>query len=159
MTTRLLFVLSFAFSACGGSADSVPEASAAQSLNAVQRDLLKACRAEVPGNVKAIKDTESSYDAEMDQFLSVSAYPTGPLPGPEGQSWGSGNKGFNALGWKADGTIRGVYSVSTTRPSSQTPGGDFRVVGRIDCDGDGVEATYTATKSLNTRLTTEPDIF
>jgi hypothetical protein len=120
---------------------------------------LKACRAEVPSHVKAIKNAEEVYDAETDAFLPVTAHPSQLSSGKNAVSWNGGNSGFNNLYWKPSGDVRGVYSVSTTASSSRTPGGDFKITGRIDCDGDGVEATYTATKSINVTRTTPEDVF
>jgi hypothetical protein len=120
---------------------------------------LKACRAEAPSNVKAIKDAELIIDAETDAFVSAKAHPSQMSPPKNAVSWNGGNAGFNNLYWKPSGDVRGVYSVSTTASSSRTPGGDFKITGRIDCDGDGVEATYTATKSINVTRTTPEDVF
>jgi hypothetical protein len=122
-------------------------------------DSLKACRAEVPSNVKGIKVAQVIFNSEEDAYLAVSSHPSAYAPGKNAQNWGRGNTGFNNLNWMPDGKVRGVYNVSTTTPSSRSPGGDFEVVGRIDCDGDGVEATYTATKSLNVKNTTANDVY
>ncbi len=151
MMTRLVGALSLSLLACGGSPSKETSGS-----TGVQKSkaLLQACRAEVPSNVKAIKEAQEIYNAEQDAYLAVPAHPAGG-----GQGWGKGNSGFNNLNWKPYGEVRGVYSVNTTVPSSANPGGDFEVVGRCDCDGDGVEATYTATKSLNIKLTTSSDIY
>jgi type II secretory pathway pseudopilin PulG len=119
----------------------------------------KAKRAEVPSNVKAIKEALEIYNSEMDAYLAVRSHPSYRAPGKKAQAWGTSSTGFNSLNWHPDGPVRGVYSVTTTAPSSSSPGGDFEVIGRIDCDGDGVEAIYTATKSLNVKLTTRNDVF
>jgi hypothetical protein len=116
---------------------------------------LEDCIAEVPANVKAIKESEEIYNSENDGYLVVASHPTARAPGKKAQVWTTSSAEFNSLNWHPDGKVRGVYSVSTT-PSSRTPGGDFTVTGRIDCDEDGREAVYTATKSLNTRRVT-PD--
>ena len=120
---------------------------------------LTACRAEVPTNVKGIQHSEHMINAHTDQYLYVEQHPSARVPGKEAQSWAGGNDGFNTLNWMPDGKVRGVYGVSTTATSSTTPGGDFEVTGRIDCDGDGVEAIYTATKSINATLTTPADVY
>jgi type IV pilus assembly protein PilA len=119
----------------------------------------KAKRAEIPSNVKAIKEAQEIYNSEEDAYLTVTAHPTATPPGKKTQPWATGNAGFNNLNWKPDGGVRGIYSVTTTVPSSGNPGGDFLVVGACDVDGDGVAASYTATKSLNTKNTTANDVF
>ena len=118
----------------------------------------KACRAEVPANVKAIKEGEHIYDSENDGYLQVEQHPAAPS-GNKPQSWGGGNSGFNNLNWHPGGNVAGVYSVTTSASSSANPGGDFEVVGKIDCDGDGVFSTYTATKSLNVKMTTPNSVY
>ena len=119
----------------------------------------KECRAEVPSHVKAIKEAQEIYNSEQDQYLTVKAHPSANPPGKVQQAWAGGNDGFNSLNWMPNGKVRGVYSVSTTVSNSGVPGGDFEVTGRIDCDGDGVEAVFTATKSLNTMLKTPNDVY
>jgi len=119
----------------------------------------KAKRAEIPSNVKAIKEAQEIYNSEEDGYLAVTSHPSAAAPGKKAQAWGKTSTGFNNLNWSPDGGVRGVYSVTTTAPSSAAPGGDFEVVGRCDVDGDGVEASYTATKSLNTKNTTANDVF
>ena len=143
-------------SACGFLPDSVKEAAegVAGSLGGH-----KDCRAEVPMYLKSIKMAEEIYNSENDAYLQVTSHPSAVAPGKKAQQWGMGNSGFNNLNWHPDGNVKGVYSVSTTAVSSSTPGGDFQVTGRIDCDGDGVEATYTATKSLNVMMTTPNTVY
>ena len=109
----------------------------------------RAKRAEIPSNVRAIKETEKAYDAEYDTFLTATAHPTGSL-GKSPQNWGNGNTDFQKLGWLPDGKVRGQYSVATTVASSTVAGGDFTVKGVCDVDADTTEAAYTATKSINT---------
>ena len=63
------------------------------------------------------------------------------LPSKERDAWDvPRSAGFKILGWTLDGDVRGFYSVTTTAT-------DFRVMGTSDIDGDGVYATYIATKS------------
>ena len=119
----------------------------------------KAKRAEIPSNVKAIKEAEEIYNSENDGYIEVTSHPSANAPGKKAQKWGTTNTMFNKLNWHPDGNVRGVYSVSTTAPSTTSPGGDFEVTGRCDVDGDGEESTYTATKSLNVKMTTANDIF
>ena len=119
----------------------------------------KAKRAEIPSNVKAIKEAEEIYNSENDGYIEVNSHPSANAPGKKAQKWATTNTAFNKLNWHPDGNVRGVYSVSTTAPSTTSPGGDFEVTGRCDVDGDGEESTYTATKSLNVKMTTANDIF
>ena len=101
----------------------------------------KSKRAEVPMNLKAIKTMQEAYEADYDVYIPAAAYPL--FPSKEAQPWiVSESGGFQKLGWSPEGNVRGSYSVTTTAT-------DFRAVGVIDVDGDGVYATYVATKSSN----------
>ena len=118
----------------------------------------RAKRAEVPANVDGIKTSEMGYDAAFDQFIQVTQHPT-TSPGKNPVAWQNGNSGYQTLGWAPDGKVRGVYDVTTTAPSSSNPGGDFRVTGECDVDGDGTPAQYTATKSINAVQNTPNDVY
>ena len=109
----------------------------------------RAKRAEIPSNVKAIKEVEMAYDAEYNAFVTATAHPTSTI-GKSPVAWGNGNTDFQKLGWSPDGKVRGKYSVATTAASSSVPGGNFTVKGACDVDADSTEAQYTATKSINT---------
>ena len=111
----------------------------------------RAKRAEVPANVDGIKTAELAYDAAFDTFIEESSFQPDSFPSKEVRSWGT--SGFDTLGWGPDGEVRGSYKVSTISST------DFRVTGISDIDGDGVYATYTATKSINATLVTPSDIF
>jgi len=115
----------------------------------------KAMRAEVPSYVDGIKTAELAYDAAFDAFIEV------PDPHPRDlgwldstpASWSSGTN-FDTLGWAPDGMVRGAYWVELV-----DGGTDFIVYGVSDVDGDGLAATYTATKSTNAMLLTPIDIY
>lgn len=102
----------------------------------------RAKRSELPTNVDGIKTAELGYEAIYDEFVSVGT--TMPRPTPDKQSvpWLVGSS-FDDLGWSPDGLVRGVYLVKTNTT-------DFKVQGACDVDGDGVQAIYTATRSLPT---------
>lgn len=116
----------------------------------------KAKRAEIPSNVKAIKEAEEIYNSEADAYTIATLHPTGTL-GKKAQKWANGNAEFNKLNWRPDGEVRGAYNVTTTAPGSTA--GDFQVFGNCDVDGDGTNAQYTATKSVNTTKTTANNKF
>jgi hypothetical protein len=103
--------------------------------------------AEVPGNVKGIKTAQIAYDAAFDTYIQVSSFKPGSTVGKTQKTWTSGTD-FDTLGWLPDGKVRGAYKVTS---SSST---DFLVTGICDVDGDGTNATFTATKSVNTTMTT-----
>ncbi len=104
----------------------------------------KSKRAEVPGNVDAIKTAELSYDASFDQFI-----PTGTAPrtavDKNQVSW-TATTSFIQLGWEPDGKLRGAYGVNAATTN-------FTVTGFCDVDADGTTATYTASKLTNATLT------
>jgi type IV pilus assembly protein PilA len=117
----------------------------------------RAKRSEVPSNVKGMKTTEMGYDAAFDTFLVAAQHPT-TLPGKVQVDWTGGNADFQKLGWAPDGKVRGQYTVATTTAAT-TPGGDFKVTGVCDVDGDATTAEYTATKSVNASVTTANDVY
>jgi len=124
------------------------------------KERLKACRAEAPSNVKAIKEAQMAFEATEDQFLAIPWNPYS-LPGKKAAQWTT-STGFEAISWQPDGKVRGQYQVTTTGWSAGSglgTRGDFEVTGRIDCDGDGVAATYTATKSLNAKRITKDNVY
>ena len=118
---------------------------------------LKACRAEAPMNVMAIKHAQLAYDAEYDQFLAIAQHPA-ELPGQKAVAWTAKN-GFEKLSWQPDGEVRGAYSVSIKEPTTEDPHWDFQVIGKIDCDGDGNPAIYMATKTLNVKQLSPLDVY
>ena len=118
----------------------------------------RAKRAEVPSNVAGIRHALLAYDAEFDVYIEAERHPLGE-PGPESRDWGNGNPRFNQLGWAPDGNVRGQYWVTTTPAGKGSRGGDFTVWGRSDIDGDGIFATYTATRSINPAFHNNNDTF
>ena len=105
---------------------------------------LKAKRAEVPANVDGIKTAEIAYEAATDAFLNCATHPTSPSKVP--QPWDAAAAGFVTLGWSPDGAVRGTYQVVDATNT------DFVVNGASDVDGDGTQANYSATKTVNATL-------
>jgi type IV pilus assembly protein PilA len=105
---------------------------------------LKAKRAEVPGNVDGIKTAELSYDAAFDAFVAAAATPA-TVPGKAPVQWTAGSA-FDTIGWSPDGEVRGQYAVPTATNT------DFTVTGACDVDGNGTNADYSATSSINATL-------
>ena len=118
----------------------------------------KAKRGELPTNVKAIKTSEIQYESAYSAFVNCDAYPAGTSKTT--QQWiVSSSGGFETLNWQPDGDVRGSYAVTTTGGGSGSQS-DFTIVALSDVDGDGVQATYTATKSSNpTNPTTAADVY
>jgi type IV pilus assembly protein PilA len=112
----------------------------------------RAKRAEVPSNVKGIKTAQIAYDAAFDTYIQVSSYKPSSSVGKAQRTWVSGTD-FDTLGWMPDGKVRGAYKVTSSSRS------DFLVTGICDVDGDGVRASFTATKSINTTMTTGNNIY
>jgi len=118
---------------------------------------LKACRAEAPMNVKAIKEAQMAYNATEDRYLAIAQHPA-ELPGKNAVLW-TGGSGFDNLNWQPDGEVRGAYSVTIQEPTENDPSGDFKVIGKIDCDGDGDPAIYMATKTLHATQLSPVDVY
>jgi len=118
----------------------------------------RAKRAEIPTNVSSIRTSLINYEAEFDAYIETSPHPEGP-PDAQARIWGGGNMGFNELGWAPDGNVRGQYWVTTNTRTKGATGSDFIVWGRSDIDNDGIYATYTATKSINTTFLNNNDTY
>ena len=106
----------------------------------------RAKRAEVPSNVDGIKTAELAYDAAFDRFIQQTAFYPSASPGKAQVAWAAGSA-YDTIGWAPDGKVRGGYKITTTSST------DFLVTGICDVDGDGVQASYTATKSINATFT------
>jgi type IV pilus assembly protein PilA len=111
----------------------------------------KAKRSEAPGNVDGIKTTQMGYEAAYDAYVDC-------LVAPAALTSGAGDKtakpwvtstGFTTIGWKPDGDVRGAYSAVAT--TGATP--SFIATGTINVDGDITAAEFTATNSLNAKIT------
>jgi type IV pilus assembly protein PilA len=112
----------------------------------------RAKRAEIPANVDGIKTAEIAYDAAFDQYIQQTGFHPSASVGKAQATWTAGSA-FDTIGWAPDGKVRGSYklvSISST---------DFLVTGISDVDGDGVQASYTAQKSINTVPTTTNNIY
>jgi type IV pilus assembly protein PilA len=117
---------------------------------------LRAKRGEVPGNVDGIKTGEIAYEAANNQYLAAAEAPRA-MGGDEGDkdpfSWDPAAAGFADIGWKADGKVRGNYTVS------DVTGTDFLVTGQCNVDGEANLANYTATTSINSTQNTANDVY
>lgn len=118
---------------------------------------LKAKRAEVPGNVDGIKTALLAYDAAFDGFVPAGTRAEAEAAlrsgGKEPRAW-TGGPGWEALGWRPEGPIRGAYWVEVA-----ADGQDFIVYGLCDVDGDGDFAEYTATSRGNATLMNGPNVY
>ena len=112
----------------------------------------RAKRAEVPSNVKAIKTAQAGYDAAYDGYLACAANPSGTLS-KAAQAWDTSLTDWVSLGWRPDGDVRGTYNVTLSGTT------DFTVTGAADIDGDTVQSSYSATKSVNATQITANNIY
>ena len=79
----------------------------------------RAKRAEIPSNVKAIKETEMAYDAEYNSFVTATGHPT-TAANKVPRDWGNGNTDFQKLGWHPDGLFKAQNANKPTRFSRRT---------------------------------------
>ena len=112
----------------------------------------RAKRAEVPGNVDGIKTAQIAYDAAFDKYIEVSDWKPSDEIAKTQRSWSTGT-GFDTLGWGPDGKVRGRYKVTSKSTT------DFLVTGECDVDNDDTEASFTATKSINTKMNTGASVY
>jgi len=112
----------------------------------------RAKRSEVPSNVDGIKTAELAYDAAFDTFVQNAGFHPDSSPGKKQRDWNAGSA-FDTLGWGPDGQVRGSYKIVSTSTT------DFLVTGIADVDGDSVQSSFTATKSINAVMTTGNDTY
>jgi len=108
-------------------------------------------RAEVLPNVDGIKTTLIAHLATHDSFDDQSTYHPDASPGKKPREWPAGSN-FDVLGWRPDGKIRGAYKL-------RAEGLNFRIFGICDVDGDGQQATFTATREFNATPVTHDRIY
>jgi type IV pilus assembly protein PilA len=112
----------------------------------------RAKRSEVPSNVDGIKTAELAYDAAFDTFVQNAGFYPDSSPGKKQRDWAAGSA-FDTLGWGPDGQVRGSYKIVSTSST------DFLVTGIADVDGDAVQSSFTATKSINAVMVSGNDTY
>ena len=112
----------------------------------------RAKRAEIPSNMIGIKTAQLAYDATYDTFVVQSSFiPSGSV-GKTQVDWPAGSS-FDTIGWSPDGKVRGAYKVVSLSST------DFQVSGISDVDGDGTQARFTSTKSINVTMNTSNQVY
>lgn len=114
----------------------------------------RAKRAEIPGNVSAIRDAEVAYNASYDSYLSLNQAPRA-MSALDSQlvMWpGTADPLWVSLGWEPDGAVRGSYE-------STDLGNTFKVQGHSDVDGDGIWAHFEGTPDHRVRMLSVPSVF
>jgi len=114
----------------------------------------RAKRVEAPANVTEIRGVQLSYMAAFDTYVSCGSREEAERAlssgNPKAQRHWEGGEGWEELGWRPDGKVRGAYWVEVN------PAGDrFEVWGIIDIDGDGERAVFRATDREETVMVTE----
>lgn len=107
-------------------------------------------RAEIPANVDSIRAAEIAYNKVHDEYVAIPTWVPTSLSGSETQSWPM-DSAFTRLGWQPDGNVRGIYRVNTSM-GAQRP--EFTVTGLCDVDGDGINAKFTATRTMEMVMVT-----
>ena len=113
----------------------------------------KQIRAEIPSNLKEIKQIEKAYEMDIYVYISIEPYPP-KSSGMKLKQWTVSESGvFFTIGWSPKEDVRGTYWIN----ANQT---NFTAYGIIDLDGDGQFTTYMATRSENPNAPiTGPDVY
>jgi prepilin-type N-terminal cleavage/methylation domain-containing protein len=111
----------------------------------------RAKRAEIPTNVDGIKTAEIAYDAAFDAYLDAADAPVGTV-GKGLMDWPSPAVGFDDIGWRPSGKVRGQYGVAAETTN-------FVVTGTCNVDGDTETQDYTATKSIGATMNQAQDVY
>lgn len=99
---------------------------------------LKARRAEVTLNLKAIASAEVAYEHQFDEYVNCGLSPAS-TPGRSARPFDGDAEGWSELGWMPDGMVRCSYSAVR---ESLSRGEWVRIEGACDLDADGQTATW-----------------
>ena len=113
---------------------------------------LRAKRAEVPANVDGIKTAEMAYDAAFDTLVAVAVTGSSTL-GKQQELWPTPAPGFDTIGWRPDGKVRGQYEVALNGLN------DFTITGTCDVDDDGSNSEWTSTAAINATMISDADLY
>jgi prepilin-type N-terminal cleavage/methylation domain-containing protein len=121
---------------------------------------LRARRAEVFINVKAIAVSEIAYEELYDEYVGCAASPTTPLDRSQ-YPFDDQRAGWAELEWAPDGLVRCHYRAQAF---SNSNGEWVRVIGTCDMDNDNLIATWwmdvdpkmTSSSSQNMTLRANP---
>jgi type II secretory pathway pseudopilin PulG len=108
---------------------------------------------ELPVSMAGIRAAQIMYFETVGLYVPSDPCPSGP-PQQGLRDWPDDCSGFEAISWSADSQVRGVYWTEVA-----PDGSDFTVYGISDIDGDGVFATYTATKDARPAAVTEEGVY
>lgn len=131
------------------SAIAIPEFSAMQ---------LRAKRSELPANLDAVRTAEIAYHAEWGEFTSILATPPA-VPGRVATIFtGGGFVGYEMVGWKADGRVRGIYFVTAANVTNPLLD-DFTATAQADIDGDVNYSEFMTSRSRKPVLLTQNNVY
>ncbi|QTA81911.1 Prepilin-type domain-containing protein [Desulfonema limicola] len=102
----------------------------------------KAKTGEAKTNLGGIKTSTISYQAEEDFFRTCTAWPALGSVGPAKQAWGTGEVGFNDIGWEPAGNVYYVYGVTPYADADGNIQGEFAIGAVGDVDGDGTNGEW-----------------
>jgi type IV pilus assembly protein PilA len=102
---------------------------------------LRSKTGEAKTNLAAIRTAEEGYFAEFGSYVAAVVHGnTGQTPTK--QSWGTGNAGFQQLGWAPEGEVFFQYAVTATGPGVALT--QYTADAQADLDGsaDGLNADF-----------------
>jgi type IV pilus assembly protein PilA len=101
---------------------------------------LRSKTGEAKTNLAAIRTAEEGYFAEFGTYVLAAAHGNTGLT-PTKQSWGTGNAGFQQLGWAPEGEVFYQYQVTATGPGALT---QYTADAKADLDGsaDGNDSDF-----------------
>ena len=130
---------------------------AAIAIPSYQAMQLKAKRAEIPPNLKAIQAAELGYEAVFDEYMGIIE----PHPRIDEKldknavPW-DGDANYARLGWAPSGDIRGNYQISVSVTGEEE---HLLITGKSDVDDDNYFAIYTCTDVKGAELTSDEGIY
>ena len=109
-------------------------------------------RAELPQMIRSIKKAQIANYELLGFYVDADAYPK--EPSSSSQPWVIADSGgFTAFAWNPG--VESVYGSYSVKASAD----DFVITAVSDIDGDGVQATYTASKDTEPTLQTAAGMY
>ena|SRR6056300_909892 len=146
--------LLFALACSGGEKETAPE----PKIDNKKIEEYKKAQKEAIQMLTSIKQHEESNMVLMNFYVDAEAYPKKPASLEKPTTWNEKDAGgFTTMAFSPTHALKksdvfGSYSVSVK-------GDDFEVIGLMDLDGDGVQATFVASKSTEPTKKTADNIY
>ncbi len=120
---------------------------------------LRANRAGGPSTLDALRVAEMAYIAEFDDVVEFGPCPPSP-PGRELRGWGDRClEQLESVGHLPSSAVRCSYVVRKVESAGGAGSPDFTMSAFCDVDGDGDEASYSASREMRASMGTPNNVY